>query len=57
MDIEKSVGSQLAVVMSLDIRRNNYTRLLFQKNYCFKILLAYWQNMKLLFIALIQVGL
>jgi len=38
--IEKSVGSQLAVPMSLDFRRNNYTRLLFQE-YCFKILLAY----------------
>jgi len=39
--IEKSVGSQLAVPMSLDFRRNSYTRLLFQENYCFKILLAY----------------
>jgi len=27
--IKKSVGSQLAVLMSLDIRRNSYTRLLF----------------------------
>jgi len=39
--IEKSVGSQLAMPMSLDIRRNSYARLLFQEIYCFKILLAY----------------
>jgi len=44
--IEKSVGSQLAVSMSLNIRWNNYTRLIFQKIYYFKILLAYWQNVK-----------
>jgi len=39
--IDKSVGSQLAVPMSLDISRNSYTRLLFKEIYCFKILLAY----------------
>jgi len=55
--IEKWVGSQVAMTMSLDIRQNSYTRLLFQIIYCFKILLAYWQNVKLLFITLIQEGL
>jgi len=44
--IEKSVGSQLAVPMSLNIRRNSHTRLLFQEIYYFKIFLAYWQNVK-----------
>jgi len=39
--IEKSVGSQLAEPMSLDIRRNSYTRLLFQQIYQFKNLVAY----------------
>jgi len=40
--IEKSVGSLLAEPVSLDIRRNSYTRLvLFQEIYCFQILLAY----------------
>jgi len=57
MTIEKSVWSQLAVQMSLDIRRNSYTQLLLQEIYCFKILLAYKQNVKLLFITLIQGGL
>jgi len=55
--IEKLVRSQLAVPMSLDITRNSYTRLPFQEIYTFKILLAYWQNVKLLFITLIQMGL
>jgi len=50
--IEKSVGSQLAVPMSLDI-----TRQLFQEIYYFKILLAYIRNVKLMFITLIQGGL
>jgi len=39
--IGKSVGSQVAVPMSLDIRQNSHTQLLFQEVYCFKILLAY----------------
>jgi len=34
--IEKSVGFQLAVPMSLDSIRNNYAQLLFQEVYCFK---------------------
>jgi len=34
--IEKSVGSQLTVLMSLDIRRNSYIRLLIQEIYCFE---------------------
>jgi len=52
--IEMSVGSQLAVPMSLDIRRNSYTRLIFQEIHYFKILLANWQYVKLMFITLIQ---
>jgi len=38
----------------VDIGRNSYARLLFQKVFCFKILLAYWQSVKLLLVTLIQ---
>jgi len=55
--IEKSVGSQLAVSMNLDIRRNSYTRLLFKKIYYFKILLAYRTNVKIMFITQFQLRL
>jgi len=55
--IEKSVDSQLAVPMSLDIRWNSYMVATPRNLLFFKFIIAYWKNLKLLLITLIEVSL